>query len=73
MPVPEPLRPKTYLNGRGNVHAGGKAWHQERIEQLLKTPNKDKAIYESLGRCLCRFMQYSAALNGLKGDEVYPD
>lgn len=75
MSVPKPTRPKDYLNGsfRGNRKAGGKQWHQEYVEQLLKHPGKTKAVYETIGRCFVRYMQYDADLRGLDGDEVYPE
>lgn len=72
-PVPEPLRPKDYLNGRGNVNQGGKIWWQERIEQLLKHPDKNANVLRSLGMATLRYMQYDADCKGLDGDEVYPD
>ena len=73
-PVPKPLEPKSYLGPRsGNVRVGGRAWHQQRLEQLLKHPDKNANVLRAMGICFLRYMQYDADLKGLDGDVIYPD
>lgn len=74
-PVPKPLVPKDYLGPRtrGDVRIGGKAWHQQRLEQLLKHPDKNANVLKAMGICFLRYMQYDADLKGLDGDVIYPD
>ena len=72
-PVPKPLREKDYLRGRGNAHEGGRIWWQERLEQLLKHPDKNADVLRALGMAVLRYMQYDASCKGLVGDGVYPD
>lgn len=70
-PVPKPLSEKRYLR-TGNKQ-GGKEWYQQRLEQLLKHPDKNANVLRALGISILRYMQYDADLKGLDGDEVYPD
>ena len=72
-PVPKPLRPKDYLHGKGNVYQGGRIWWKERVEQLLKHPDKNADVLRALGMAILRYMQYDADCRGLDGDKVYPD
>lgn len=72
-PVPKPLREKDYLHGRVDVYAGDREWHKQRLEQLLKHPNKNANVLRAMGICFLRYMQYDADIKGENGDELYPD